>query len=139
MSPDMEQDLHRTHSEWSSENGLRRDETRQWQYELYKLKADLPRLHAALECHETALADHAAAIREYDAALKAEEHILAESHGKAYCEDLPALAEHVGREEAAHLQIADLHELVKEHHFEVLKHWHELIHALMKCDRPPQG
>lgn len=139
MSPDREQEIHHNHLEWISENGLHRDETRIWQYDLYQLMPELAVLTTALHCHEVALADHAAAIRDHGDKLKAEEHILAVSHQALLCEDLPTLTERVRLEEATHSTIADRHEAIKQHHFEILKHWNALMHALRACEcRPPQ-
>jgi hypothetical protein len=139
MSPAIEQELHSTHREWSSENGLRRDEVRNWQYELYQMKTGLPRLTAAIECHEAALAEHAMNVRLYDAMLSEQEHIVAVSHGKPPCDDLPDLGSRVAREESLHLKQAERHDLLKQHHYEVLKHWRGLMKAISQCEVPPQG
>jgi hypothetical protein len=139
MSAAMEQELHNVHREWISENGLHRDEVRNWQYELYNMKSELPRLKAALDCHESALAEHAKDAREYGMVLAAEEHIVAASHGRTPCEDVPDLCTRIAHEEQLHLKHADQHDLLKEHHYEVLKHWRALLKSLDQCEIPPEG
>ena len=138
MSSAIEEELHRCHRDWSSENGLRRDEARNWQYELYQMKTDLPRLKTAIDCHEAALAEHAMNIRLYDAMLAEQEHIVAVSHGKPFCDDLPDLGNRIEREESVHWKHADRHDLLKQHHYDVMKHWRALMKAFSECEFPPQ-
>jgi hypothetical protein len=131
--------MHRMHREWASENALRRDQLRIWQYELYQLKCDLPRLQAAIDCHERALAEHATHVRLYDLTLSEQEHVIAASRTKQPCGDQPPLSSRAPVEESEHLKQSDRHELLKQHHVEVMKHWLSLMKALSKCDVPGQG
>jgi hypothetical protein len=134
----LEQEMHATHREWMSENALRRTEARNWQYEFYQLQNELPKLQAAIAYHAAALADHAMDVRRYDVQLAEQEHVLAVDY-PAHREDLPALATRLTLEECDHQHQAECHDLLKYHHFEVLKRWRALMKALDRCEFPPQG
>jgi hypothetical protein len=134
----LEQEMHATHREWMSENALRRSEARNWQYEFYQLQNELPKLQVAIACHAVTLAEHAAGVRDYDVQLAEQEHVLA-ADVAAHHESLPELATRIALEESDHLHQAECHDLLKLHHYEVLKHWRALMKALDHCEFPPQG
>jgi hypothetical protein len=139
MPSALEHELHNAHREWNSENNLYRDEVRIWRYELYNMKTELSRLNVALDCHENCLAEHARGIREYARAISADEHIVAACPSATPCEDVPLLCSRIAHEEQTHLKHADQHELLKQHHFEVLKRWRALVKSLNQCEILPPG
>jgi hypothetical protein len=135
----IEQEMHVIHREWMSENLLRRSEIRNWQYEFYQLTSELPKLQNAIKCHEAALADHAMHVRLYDAQLAEQEHALVVGLDQSGDNHMSDLTKRITLEECGHQQHADRHDLLRLHHYEVLKHWRALMKALDHCEFPPQG
>ena len=128
MVPKHEETMHREHLEWKSENDLWLDEVRTWQFELYQVKSEAPRLQASLESHEKALAKQAEAIRTYKERLGKEEHILAMD--QACCDEQPPPDTRFAHEVELHQKESERHDRIKRHHRQVMKQWLKLMNVL---------
>lgn len=128
MTSKLEEQMHHEHREWVSENDFRLDEVRNWQYELYQVKSELPRLQVSLENHERALAEQAVAVRAYKDRLGVEERILAMD--QACCDEQSPPAARYAQEVELHQKESERHERVKRHHRQVMKQWLKLMNAL---------
>jgi multidrug resistance efflux pump len=121
--------MHQLHTQRRAENGLWRDEVRNWEYDLYNVRSQVPSLQADFVSHERALAEQATAIRNYNDQLTRQEHLLAagvasqpECDAELQCRQAEEAELH--RSETAHF------ERVKRHHYNVMKHWRALVKAL---------
>jgi hypothetical protein len=126
----MNETMHKDHVAWRSDNSLWCDELRNWQYDFYKAKGDLPRLEAYIEAHERALASHAGAIRFYAEELQKHERVIASESGGTPDQCAPGLTH--GEEAVRHQQQSQLHARIKAHHHKVMKQWRSLIKVLQE-------
>ncbi len=128
MISKLEETMHQQHLEWKSENDLWLDEVRIWQFELYQVKSDAPRLQANLENHERALAAQAEAIRAYKERIGKEERILATD--QACCDEQAPPNARFAHEVELHQKELERHDRIKRHHRQVMKQWLKLMNVL---------
>jgi hypothetical protein len=131
MSADQLETMHRDHAEWRSENGLWREEVRNWEYDFYRAKGALADLGRNFEAYDSELATYAASINLYDEELHAHEHEMAQRQLHSRPGDPPqGPSEKHARGAEHHARQRQRHDAVKERHHRIMKHWNALMKAL---------